>query len=1073
MAIYMECPGCDHPMNVPSHLGGRTIRCNYCGEAFRVTGDEDNDQPREKRGSKLVWYITGGVGGLIGIVTTVILLVLSGEEEPTRTNVAATQPPPNAAPQPQPQPQAQPQPNPEPANPHLQVPNDPAVIGPIELDVPPPPEPRKPISFPVASRSPVQREVNPDRDPVPDEDFTWASVADPLAEAPSLLPTFQLAQQVPLASRVLFPSTPDLVYAVGRNGSANERRASYDLVTRRAIGTITGQLPQQVDPVEALSPDGKRLAVGNNNLVHVWSFETGKELAELFSVPGNGKSSWVDFPPEPEDVLIYREPVLSRMSITAPVGQQEHWKIDFGPQSRADNFALSPNRKFLALTDDHLKIFQVEDGQLVAERSLPDGRCFDLIFSPDGEELAGLFMIVDAEGKRYQIAAWVTDTGELRVLHELTGDVSEATRTLTGLEYLSNARDWLVDGEFIVEHDTGAILTQLPVLENANLDSRHVLPGDRITSLDETPMSAVFVAVALDQRLYQAARETARQGVVQRVPNTEVDRAMIELKPLETPDAWSINLAPITVPQGWKEVDLGIPAADIFGVTPAGPYSPIAVTLAKVEVTEPYPRETLRVDRFDLEGGRSAGAISLPTSPTSLTKDWKPVVDVTPDGSMVALVDPLDARAVDVYRFDPAEHVLGFRPFGNDGPAVAWVAFAKGGRLLTLGEDGELVGWSFPECEPIFRVNVDAFTPAIHPSRGLVAVFSESHLVLLDPETGDVKGQLDVGQAEASREGESPVALAAFHPDGQSLAVAVSAANFEQRISIWDLATGEQREAFPAYAVGGSALQWCGQTMLMQDGWHVFDLTMDDLLWSYSTETDFPYATRTPDGRHWYVGIAGDQKTGVLRVVDLEQRLQHGPAVRAISLSVSVAGVGTEKFREAMIDRLEQFGYRVEEGQPLRLTITGTQTQSDREVVVEGGGKVFLPKVEGSMKITGPDGKACWEVLPFGIPPSNYANLNTSESVPTLMSRFAWQGFQNSALSTHIPTGVMLINNTATLYPGTSTLPGREVTGDPSGVPGRFDGSGGYSNPGMPPMGYPGQPGGFSGEPGGFPFPMR
>jgi RNA polymerase sigma factor (sigma-70 family) len=243
----------------------------------------------------------------------------------------------------------------------------------------------------------------------------------------------------------------------GRHIATTEREDAvrvYETATGRRLHSWTVKLTNPYENYTcavALSPDGKTIAAGaTDSLVHLWSLETGRELAPLrghsWYVTGlafDPKGRWLystgwDGSIRRWDTSTWKEkPVVTDTATgtmaRSPTGSTMVWEGDGGILHVGDaatgkkhrtlignpagfsDLALSPDGSILAAggNDLSVQLWDIAAGKLLRKWSWPKGKdthtCVErLAFTPDGKLLA------TASFRSHEVVLWDVQTGERR-----------------------------------------------------------------------------------------------------------------------------------------------------------------------------------------------------------------------------------------------------------------------------------------------------------------------------------------------------------------------------------------------------------------------------------------------------------------------------------------------------------------------------------------------------------------------------------------------------------------------------------------------------------------------------------
>jgi hypothetical protein len=255
-------------------------------------------------------------------------------------------------------------------------------------------------------------------------------------------------------------------------------------------------------------------------------------------------------------------------------------------------------------------------------------------------------------------------------------------------------------------------------------------------------------------------------------------------------------------------IDSQLPAGSFFArperVATAG-----GSALLVIKDEPPGGAQTLLIERFDLDRGRSAAAMEVDAAslPMALSPDGRGVVGRS-NGFHLGSKHRLDFWH---WAGRELEHRRSFVPkpegnFGNRSADIAAAAFA--GPSLVVVETGygsgrELSAWTYPEGVGRWRMiepgrGIDAW--AVSPGGNAVAVAAGGRLGLVDSESGHTALTLPGLHFDPKQ--------LAFSPDGRYLAAAGP-----DRVKLWNLA---DRRALPSVAVAPAA-GGRGSTLIVSD----------------------------------------------------------------------------------------------------------------------------------------------------------------------------------------------------------------------------------------------------------------
>jgi hypothetical protein len=274
---------------------------------------------------------------------------------------------------------------------------------------------------------------------------------------------------------VLFPSTPSPVVVLSYGMPGKEGVQGVDLRRVRPLYNTPGRakLDRPVVSGDGLYLVGRDPATPAGKLtLRILSLADGRTLAPV-ALDGPGGVLFTDF--------LGNGRVVTAVNAKNPLFQV--WDPATGrevgryqPGHPFDLQALSPGRAYLALPDDkaqRLEVRRADSGELVGDLLLPEtgkgGKVTiaGLAFSPDGEELAALYLVTEAGQATSRLFTWKMATGEPGVAHPfarpLTGVIPDATSYRgPALEWVPDRSGWLLYGRGLIEYHSGALAYTLP-----------------------------------------------------------------------------------------------------------------------------------------------------------------------------------------------------------------------------------------------------------------------------------------------------------------------------------------------------------------------------------------------------------------------------------------------------------------------------------------------------------------------------------------------------------------------------------------------------------------------------------
>jgi hypothetical protein len=456
MALRLTCPDCRFRFLLPDRHTSRRVQCPECQRVFRV-GAEAAPEP-ERVEDKMAPVILmrarlAALGVLLLLVGAGIGYLVRGHQEvPGRLPAAAKA-----------RSEERPARGLVNALPHRRkhAPEPPDIV----LDARPAPVPAPPeVALDLW-------QVRPDPPPAP-------------VEVPAAI---KVSIPVPGGDGVILPTTPSWFVAVGQNEAPTDICEVWNLGTMKRAGEIRGRL--NLTKPFVLSPDGLYLAgkaAARPDAVEVWSFATGLGVrsfkkAHLLDFAGPGQ--FLTFKQGPGGNLFQVWDLASGQAVRNIVGPPV-WVHDWR------RIALSPGRRFLALTAaDKLLVYDLTTGATAGDVRLPDAPggassvfCQGLAFTPDGTELAGLFVTND----KSRLLSWKIGPGKLVENHLFSTELIKRFQNSFSdhgrpLEWLPDHSGWLLYGKALMNRGNGRVAGLVEVdRDDLWMGPRKILDRDRV-----------------------------------------------------------------------------------------------------------------------------------------------------------------------------------------------------------------------------------------------------------------------------------------------------------------------------------------------------------------------------------------------------------------------------------------------------------------------------------------------------------------------------------------------------------------------------------------------------------------
>lgn len=307
----------------------------------------------------------------------------------------------------------------------------------------------------------------------------------------------QPAFSIPLisaSSRPLFSemASPFVVLGMSFGGGQNVRL--WDLVNNREVGKLQDKI-ERVGSDYALSPDGNYLAAkaqvsGNNSMIRLWSFKTGKFDQDLQCDDAKLHLKWFEFVGA-NRLVVYtngseNKKHVERLRVWELPNSRIAREITLDKSIQEKHFAISPGGRYLAAFDgrDTLFVYDLDQGELAGKMSLPDvlnissiGTIQGLSFRPDGRQLG---MISESTSTR--VIFLDIEKGELADQFEIAGRLPAAVNYKGEVIEWLGEKGWCLFGASIVDRSSRKVVwnLELPLISRSN--TRRTLPGGWISA---------------------------------------------------------------------------------------------------------------------------------------------------------------------------------------------------------------------------------------------------------------------------------------------------------------------------------------------------------------------------------------------------------------------------------------------------------------------------------------------------------------------------------------------------------------------------------------------------------------
>lgn len=689
----------------------------------------------------------------------------------------------------------------------------------------------------------------------------WGVKVDPPAEAFQIDITQPVNIRVPnkgTEGAVIYPDVPSPFLAIGNTASGREVWEIWDLRTRTKASTIKGKLPSDK---AAMSPDGLFVAAHNGDSIQVWDVKANKPLGAFRC---NVFLNVLAFPSAKRMVGSGEGDNLSIWSI--PSGDPER-DLQLPAWHQKESLAFSPGGNYLAVVadDNHerlVQFFSLETGMRVGVLPAPAPEhghldCQGLAFSPDGEELAGLFGAWDHS----YLIVWELKDGSRVVEHEFQPQLKDKCKVdpwFKGrtLEWFPDKKRWLAYGKAIIDRQVGGpvwVMEDTP--DRVPAAPRVVLDDQRIMVVATSKDQVSLEAYELPKDLIASAAEIVAAGGLEidaRLPKlTAADWSASRDFALAGSTAWKAQPdpaptnakrlleRPIVIKGGAGAIksvmaSRGNGATAVALVQGAQPAAAFPGARPKGKDANKAAEAPAWLQACDLAAGKQTTTTNLPYDAD--------LMGVSPGGTQALVRMKEGENRLDIWSLADGGHHLGWRPYASEEAnkqKITHANFVDDEHVYTINSDHKLALWKLPECRALYSI-AGCTQVAVSPNGKYLAIHDGQSFRLFEARGGELCADLSV---------EGITQALAFHPDGQRVAI-VGWRGADTWLTVRSMQDGEVSDQFPLPRATTS-VGWTSSNHLLIENLWLVDVAHKMVVWRY----DAPGCTHlgnAPDARQWF-----------------------------------------------------------------------------------------------------------------------------------------------------------------------------------------------------------------------------
>lgn len=906
MPIRVECDNCGAKYNVDERRAGTEIPCKQCDADIYVPkprrgGDRgprgggrerpafvpDEDYEEEASGSNPAVFVVCLVAGALVLAGIVFGVMYAMKDDPADAPQIAQNDadedqakdpnafnPNNNPINPNPNPiqpnnnQVNPNPNPNNQN------NNPINPNPNPFNRQPNVEPMNPV---VQNDPPMENPMPQGFQPAegnlpglpPDLNVDWNVKPDPMTEAIAIEDERKLRVPLPPGINVqdvLWPTTPSFFVALGNNDNDRNVREVYDIRTRKKVGRIGGFSAWRAE--SALSPDGKFFAISNNQSkgIFVWDVEGSKGKGTL-PFPADWGATSLNFAGTKR--LVAAGPKVPLQVWSLPDGNPER-TIPLPEDVEDKTVTCSHGGKYAAVyrkkqNEQAVQFYDLDTGELVGAAGVPlqggnsfwTPSCHALMFSPDGEELAGLFE-ESFSGKYFYV--FNLKDGEVAFQYKLEDGDNPwwPEANATPIQWFPLKNRWLLFGNLLLDRKVGKIVWKFSNDQNLAA-SRRILNDAMMMGVTLENNKPTLTSFPVEEDKIAKSASTVGAGGelvdVKLPPLTAIDRANVQTLTLDVGSPnWTAKPDPAPAGAGPLKDTLSVTATGgrMSGLLLSNQAAGQAVVYSELKgpgILPPRPtpgrnnaasEAFAHLDFYDLRTGKRGDQMDFEFA-TKLSA-------FSPSGARIASVIQPEEDRLDIWSAAEGKPIVALRPYNDEmdknHKKIQAVALVDDEHVLTLNNQKKLVLWKLPECRAVYEI-AEAAQPGLSPNQQYLAVSTGRGYLLLDSRTGNQVGAFNI---------EGTMHAAAFDPEGGRFAASCTGPKGPS-IVVWSMRDGSVLSEFPIQTTAQN-MHFCDANHLLMNNETLVDVEHQLIVWKYRLAGG-AHSPQSPDGRHWYIAPKG------------------------------------------------------------------------------------------------------------------------------------------------------------------------------------------------------------------------